>query len=810
VTALADTESAIPDQRHDVLLVSHYYPPHVGGIEQVASAEATGLSDRGSEVTVLTSGPGARRTTSQTEAGVTVLRTPASNLLERFGVPFPLFAPIALLRRGRAQVRGSTIVHVHDTLYLSSWAAALWCRLLKRPLVVTQHVSIVAHPWRVVALVQRVVYRTLGRFIWDTATVILYLNNGVRDSLLKQGVPAQRLTPLMNGVDLESFRPVSSSAERDSLRDELGLPRDRSLVLFVGRLVPKKGYQHLVDAAGSQDRWTAVLVGDGNDVAPGRNVIMLGALDREHVAQAYRACDAFTLPSEAEGFPLTIQEAMASGLPIITTDDPGYGMYGLDRTLVELLPANGRGLGSAIDRVLDDPGRQNRMSAYSRQFAEQAFSWHRHVDALLAVYATAGPGPNRPDRLTRNAGFLMGSTAITALLGLAFWSAAARLYSVSQIGIATSLISAVALLAYLALFGLNGSLIRFLPSTHDPQRQVSAVLTVAGLAAVLTGVGYVMLLPVIAARAARVASGPGFATLFLAVVICAAINQATDSVFIAYREAQWNSLVDGLIQGVAKLVPLFLVASAGAVGVFVSYGVGCIAAALASLLLIRGRLKLRLRPTLRPAALRGYLAYSASSYASSLLNLAPLLVLPLIALSRLGSSAAGYYYIAFQIATLLHAISFAIGESMFAEASHAPEDVPRLARKSARLTALILVPAAAVVILLAPRLMALFGPEYVAHGTDVVRLLAAGSLAVAANSWTSFLLKIHGAMRVLVASNAVYCAVACGGAILLAPLGIEGIATAWIAANLASALVALPALELSFSFNRRFVCASFK
>jgi D-inositol-3-phosphate glycosyltransferase len=803
-------DEPIDDLRREVLVVTHYYPPHVGGIEQVASAEANGLAQRGSDVTVLTSGSTRRCATSELGSGVRVVRVPALNILERFGVPFPLFAPLALIRRGFSHVRSSAIVHIHDTLYLSSWVAAVCCRLFSRPLVVTQHVAVVAHPWRIVAAVQRLVYRTVGRYIWSTAATVFYLNNGVRDSLLRNGVSADRLAPLVNGVDLDTFAPVDSPVDRDQLRRSLGLPLDRPLVLFVGRLVPKKGYQHLVDAAIGQDRWTAVLAGAGDVVPPHPNVIVLGALDRDRVSAAYQACDLFVLPSESEGFPLTIQEAMASGLPVITNDDPGYAMYGLDRELVSLLPAGGSRLGEAIDRVLDDRPLRARMATYSRDFAEREFSWRAHLDTLITRYDAAIPSASA-GKLARNSWFLMASTAATAALGLAFWSAAARLYPVSEIGQATALISAVSLLSYLGLFGLNGSLIRFLPAARDPQRQVSAVLTLVATASAGFGAAYLGLIPLIASRTESVAHGPWFALLFLVIVIGAAVNQATDSVFIAYRVAEWNPVVDGLIQGVAKLIPLALFVSAGALGLLVSFGLGSVAAAAASLVLIRAKLKLRLRATLRATALSGYLSYSTTSYVSSLFNLAPYLALPLITLSRLGSSDAGYYYVAFQIATLLNAISFAVGESMFAESSHAPEDSARLARSSARLIAWVLVPCVVVIVAAAPLVMSVFGASYESHGTGLLRLLAVGSLAVAGNSWTSFRLKIRGSMRLLVATNVAYFVVACGLALVLAaPLGIVGIGIAWVAANVVSTLIALADHDLPFPATRRRLCASFK
>jgi len=368
-----------------VLVVCHYYPPHVGGIEEVARAQAVGLAARGDSVAVITSSPGARSEAIVADPGVRVIRVPALNVLQRFGVPFPLFSP-GLLREGWNEVRRADVVHLHDTLYLSSWVIALCCWLQRRPWVVTKHVAVVAHPWRCVAWAQRLVHGTVGAFVSRRAEVVFYVNTRVRDSLQSSGTSADRLAPLPNGVDLGAFTPSKSAEERVALRRRLELPPDRLVVLFVGRLVHKKGYRRLVEAAEGQASWIAVLVGDGDIVEHTSRVFPYGAQNHDTVRLLYQACDIFALPSQCEGFPLTVQEAMASGLPVVTTNDPGYDMYGLDPDFVALLAPQGPDLKDVIDALAADPLKRRSMARYSRRFAEDNFSWDGHVTTLMRTY----------------------------------------------------------------------------------------------------------------------------------------------------------------------------------------------------------------------------------------------------------------------------------------------------------------------------------------------------------------------------------------------------------------------------------------
>jgi glycosyltransferase involved in cell wall biosynthesis len=279
----------------------------------VAHSQATRLSAIGLAVGVLTSDPASRRTVGERPGDAPeafeVHRARAWNGLEGMGVPFPVFSP-ALLWKSFSLVRRADVVHVHDVLYLSSWVTGFWCRLLRRPLVVTQHVPIVEHPSWVVALVQRLVYRSVGRQVLMEARRIAVLNSTVRSFITGLGIPDEKIILLANGVDLETFFPPRGD-ERAEIRARWNLPADRTLALFVGRFVPKKGFTRLLAAA--SDDYTLVFAGGDAPAehADDPRFVFLGSLGRAEVAEIYRACDLFILPSQAEGFPLTVQEAMA-------------------------------------------------------------------------------------------------------------------------------------------------------------------------------------------------------------------------------------------------------------------------------------------------------------------------------------------------------------------------------------------------------------------------------------------------------------------------------------------------------------------
>jgi len=371
-----------------ILIVSHYFYPHIGGIENVVQNQAQQLSMGHNEVMVLTSAVGAKKGLQPATHNYSVFRLSANNLLEdKFSIPFPLFYPSILWKTYRF-VKASDIVHVHDSLYISSFVAVLWAKLLRKPIFMAQHVAIIPHPSRLVVFTQSVVYKIVGSFIIKNSQKIFVINNNVKDFLISRGIAGSKVVVYKNGVDLSIFRPATKE-QSIYIRKKYNLPENDTLVLFVGRFVPKKGFDKLLQA-GSDD-YTIVFVGGErpSKQKPDKHFIFLGMLSKNEIAEIYRACDIFILPSIGEGFPLSIQEAMASGLPIITTDDDGYSMYDFDRTKLLLIEPSVQNIQQNIHQLVHDPELRKAMGQYSVFYASRYFNWGTSTKTIIDSYHEA-------------------------------------------------------------------------------------------------------------------------------------------------------------------------------------------------------------------------------------------------------------------------------------------------------------------------------------------------------------------------------------------------------------------------------------
>jgi len=182
-----------------------------------------------------------------------------------------------------------------------------------------------------------------------------------------------------NGRNPAVFRPDPGARER--LRAELGVPRDRVVIIAVSRLVWHKGYPELAAAMRSVPEAELWVVGErldsdrGADMAAllrsaglGYRLRMLGY--RSDIPALLAAADIFTLPSRFEGLPMSVIEAMLTGLPVVATNVRGPAEQVVDgETGLQVPAGDAAALGSAFGRLVRDPDLRARMGLAGRQRA---------------------------------------------------------------------------------------------------------------------------------------------------------------------------------------------------------------------------------------------------------------------------------------------------------------------------------------------------------------------------------------------------------------------------------------------------------
>ena len=360
-----------------ILIVTHYFLPHVGGIEMVAYNQAKKLIKRGHEVTIVSSkiGPESERELIE---GIKIIRVKAWNWFERkWGVPYPIFS-LKIFKVIKNEVEKADIVHVHDIWYLSSFVAAIYSRK-EKPLILMQHVGLVETKKKIVNIIQKIVYPTYGTYVLNTSKKAIVCNPEAGKILKNKS----KAVFIKNAVDIKLFKPNNN---KKSLRIKYDLPLDKKIILFVGRFVEKKGFDKLF-AARDKD-YFILFVGNGiipQDMKKNKDVRFIKDMPQSKLKDIYQLSDIFCLPSNNEGFPLTILEAMASGLPVIAGKNKGYEEY-IERGDVKLINPTKEEIKRAIVEIINNPRLINKMSKYSRNKAIKDFSWENNNKQLLKVY----------------------------------------------------------------------------------------------------------------------------------------------------------------------------------------------------------------------------------------------------------------------------------------------------------------------------------------------------------------------------------------------------------------------------------------
>jgi rhamnosyl/mannosyltransferase len=262
----------------------------------------------------------------------------------------------------------------------------------RSPFIASYHADIFRQRWMLFAY-KPLIVRTLRR-----ADAVVVASERMRDRSPLVGAAGIEPSIIPYGIDLDSWAPERADPELVSaVRARFG----ERFVLAVGRLVPYKGFNHLIDAAASCEL-PIVIVGDGvsrsdlEQQAKGRGVAdrvhFAGRIGDDWLRGYYAAASMFVLSSwnRAEAFGLVLLEAQAAGLPVIATDVGTGTTEAFEPGVTGLVvpPADPPALAEAINRLAGNPGLCDAMGAAGRRRVHERNSLMALGRALRPVYAT--------------------------------------------------------------------------------------------------------------------------------------------------------------------------------------------------------------------------------------------------------------------------------------------------------------------------------------------------------------------------------------------------------------------------------------
>jgi glycosyltransferase involved in cell wall biosynthesis len=369
-----------------VLFVIRYFHPFVGGTEKQALTLASHLAVNGVDVTILTSRFRYSWQRKERIQNVQVIRLPSPRIKVIGAMVFLTCLACYLIRYKNHY----SVIHTFQIGY-TSFVSIVLAMILRIPSLIKVASSGIGGDIR---RARKTLWGKLCLFMAKRATRIIAVSDSVKRELMDEHVPPAAIESIANGIDLEMYEPYR---DKPAMRRRIQLP-DKKTIIYTGRLSPEKGVdflirtfadvlqtlpcQLLIIADGPEQDAVVQIIAEHN--LDGTVLLISGA---EEVAPYLKASDLFVLPSRFEGLSNALLEAMACGLPVISTRVGGSrdiiedGQNGL---LVDVDATDQ--LREAMERLLCDRQLAAALGANARAAVEVKHDMKSIANAYCVLY----------------------------------------------------------------------------------------------------------------------------------------------------------------------------------------------------------------------------------------------------------------------------------------------------------------------------------------------------------------------------------------------------------------------------------------
>jgi glycosyltransferase involved in cell wall biosynthesis len=398
-----------------LFVTDQIFPDKLGGVGSYIHNVAKGLVNKGHAVFILTQKRKEESPAKEVIDGIQITRYQYRHY------PFAFLQQLSWISNIRREVIKLNKRHSFDSINLHSPHAALGVDLSN--VASTQQLLYTFHaPLREEELIA---YRDTGyswgksqkyiKWLWfpiylfllyslekralKKCKKIVTLSSFSYDYLIKKhGISTDKVVKIPGGVDIEQFKPP---VDKNSVRKELKLPLDRTILFTVRRLVPRMGLDNLIKAMPAileKHQDTILLIGGNGPLAStlqnligtlklNNHVFLLYAIDNQKLPLYYQASDLFILPSkELEGFGLVTLEALACGVPVLGTPVGGTIeiLSRLDKKLM-FKDTTAESMAELIIEYLRDVNKKSETERKCREFILDNYSWEYLIQPIEMI-----------------------------------------------------------------------------------------------------------------------------------------------------------------------------------------------------------------------------------------------------------------------------------------------------------------------------------------------------------------------------------------------------------------------------------------
>jgi len=354
-----------------VQIISHY-PPHLGGMQNIAREISERLAIKGNQVEVFTSDIGCKKDKLTSTKNLKIYYLKSWDFAHSPIIPSLFFKLLKISK--------DSIIHIHAAQCFVPEVVYLVSKIKKIPYVV--HIHLDVRPSGKLGFLLPLYKKVILKRVLKSASKIIVPGKEYRTLINKKYNILENIIIIPNGVGEEFFINKENVSSK------------HTNLLFVGRLSVQKNIPKLIDVASLiKSKVVLHIIGDGEKKKEIeklisdkklKNVILHGKKTGKDLINFYKNADIFILTSDIEAMPLVLLEAMASGTPIVASDVLGI-REPVGKTGILVRPPTPENFARAIDNLIEDKILMNTLSKRGRKKAKN-YDWNKIVEKFENVY----------------------------------------------------------------------------------------------------------------------------------------------------------------------------------------------------------------------------------------------------------------------------------------------------------------------------------------------------------------------------------------------------------------------------------------
>lgn len=362
---------------------NYYYPEHTGGVEVVSYNLVKYYRIFGNSVRWLAADvPPKFRDAAEGDVPVRAWNVAE----ERLGFPHPLPYP-HFIARAWDSLRWCDVVHLQDSLYPINISVFFLAKFLHKPILITQYAKFIPYKQFFKRFLQVVGYRMFGWLMFNYADRMGFITENVREGMAYL-TPEIRQEVVPLGVDTDLYTPLPPK-EKAHLREQLSGDAEKPIILFVGRLVERKGVRLIRPLIEKHPEWFWVLVGRPDDFNPSEwrlpNLKHLQDLPEDELRRLFACADILAHPSVGEGITLTVSNSLACGTPVLISEESLYELDVEARKLFYAVSPEINDIEAKLSQALSNRSQLENLGVVCREFAVNRLSWKKMCERYFEI-----------------------------------------------------------------------------------------------------------------------------------------------------------------------------------------------------------------------------------------------------------------------------------------------------------------------------------------------------------------------------------------------------------------------------------------